>query len=66
MCGLTKVTKMPLMTLEVGGIFGEDILLFNCNNSYSVKVLSNHCSTLSINFNEVKKEFKKWLPSFAE
>jgi hypothetical protein len=57
---------MPLMTLERGGIFGEDNLLFNTNNSYSVKPISNKCSGLSIHYNEVKRELKKWLPAFGE
>lgn len=66
MFGLQKIIKQPLMNIENGETFGEDNLLFNEVNSYTVRAISNKCTLLCISYPEIRRELKRWLPIYGD
>jgi len=53
------------MNIESGGIFGEESLVFDTENTYSIKAITP-LTLIYITYNDLKREFKRLLPSLAE
>lgn len=63
--GITKLKHEKLMSIEPGGMFGENGLIFNSENTYSIRSVTP-VTCLVISYNDLKKEFKRLLPSLGE
>lgn len=61
MLGMQKIKNEKIMTLEPGGIFGEEGLIFDSLNSYSV-MANTPVVLLSISYSDLKREFKRLVP----
>ena len=53
------------MNIENGGIFGEEGLIFDSENSYSIRALTP-VVVHSITYVDLRREFKRLLPSLAD
>lgn len=65
MLGMPKIKQEKLMNIETGGVFGEEGLIFDSENSYSIRAITP-VVILSITYNDLRREFKRILPSLSE
>lgn len=65
MLGMPKIKLEKIMNIEKGGIFGEEGLIFESPNSYSIRAISP-VVLLVITYADLKREFKRLLPSLGE
>lgn len=65
MLGMPKIKQEKLMNIESGGIFGEEGLIFDSDNSYSIRALTP-VVILSITYADLRREFKRLLPSLGD
>jgi CRP-like cAMP-binding protein len=65
MLGMPKIKEEKLMNIEAGGIFGEEGLFFDTENTYSIRAISP-VVILCITYNDLKREFKRLLPTLGE
>lgn len=65
MLGMQKKKQEKLMNIETGGMFGEEGLIFESPNSYSIRAITP-VVLITITYAELKREFKRLLPGLAE
>jgi CRP-like cAMP-binding protein len=53
------------MNIEAGGIFGEEGLIFDSENTYTIKAITP-VVILSITYNDLRREFKRLLPYLGD
>ena len=50
----------------MGEVFGEDYIIFNQNNNYSIRVESSQCLLLEIHYYDFIKKFRKIIPALTD
>lgn len=65
MLGMPKIKTEKIMNIEAGGIFGEEGLIFDAPNSYSIVAITP-VVLLSISYADLKREFKRLVPGLAD
>lgn len=60
--GMPKLKQEKIMSIEVGAMFGEDSLIFDRTNNYTIKAVTP-ITCLVIKFEDLKREFKRLMPS---
>ena len=55
-----------LSTIGQGNIFGDDKLLYQCPNRYSVKVSSIKCTIMSIKYSDYRQHYRRTFPAFEK
>ena len=65
MLGIPKIKQEKIMNIEKGGIFGEEGLIFESPNSYSIRAITP-VVLLAITYADLKREFKRLLPSLSD
>lgn len=65
MLGIPKIKQEKLMNIESGGIFGEEGLIFDSPNTYTIRAITP-VVILAITYNDLKREFKRLLPSLGD
>ena len=65
MLGMPKIKQEKLMNIEAGSMFGEEGLIFDTENSYSIRAITP-VVILSITYNDLRREFKRILPGLGE
>ena len=62
---MPKVRQEKILSIEAGGVFGEEGLLFDQSNSYTIKALTP-VVIHSITNAEFRRDYKRVLPQLAE
>jgi CRP-like cAMP-binding protein len=59
--GMPKIKQEKIMTIEQGALFGEDALIFDRPNNYTLKA-TTPITVLSIKYEDIKRDFKRLIP----
>ncbi|CDW91816.1 camp-dependent protein kinase regulatory [Stylonychia lemnae] len=65
MLGMPKIKQEKIMNIETCGIFGEESLIFDSESTYTIKSITP-VTMVYITYNDLKREFKRLLPSLGE
>lgn len=65
MLGMPKIRQEKILNIEAGSIFGEEGLTFDSENSYTIRAITP-VVVLAITYNDLRREFKRLLPSLCD
>lgn len=65
MLGMPKVRQEKVLNIEAGSIFGENGLIFDEENSYTIRAMTP-VVVLAITYNDLRREFKRLLPGLCD